>query len=201
MSHGTAQAPLALVTLRAHQPAPARVELLYKPLPGRLVRALLCLLVFWGALPFLIWIPPHYPWVTVSFVTGLFLAHRQWTGRYRVRSFAGICPRCGAALSMGVDHAISLPHTLTCYRCHFEPRLEVRFAEPAEAQRPARPEHQRPECTGVWEVRWLADEPFIVCTDCHAGCPATPLARRVADEENLRAALLARLADEGRTML
>ena len=96
MSHATTQAPLALVTLRAYQPAPARVELLYQPVPGRLARALLWLLLFWGALPFVVWLPPHYPWVAIAFVAGLVRAHREWTGRYRVRSFAGICPRCGA---------------------------------------------------------------------------------------------------------
>src|SRR5690348_17478589 len=128
MSRTVEQAPIALVTLRAHQPAPARVELVYQPASRRALRVLVCLTVFWGALPFLIWLPPHYPWVVASFATGLFLAHRQWVGRYRVHSFAGICPRCGAPLSMGLDHTISLPHTLTCFHCHFEPRLEVHFA-------------------------------------------------------------------------
>jgi hypothetical protein len=197
MSRTAEQAPIALVTLRAHQPAPARVELVYQPATRRALRVLICLAVFWGALPFLIWLPPHYPWVAVSFATGLFLAHRQWVGRYRVRSFAGICPRCGAPLSMGLDHTISLPHTLTCFHCHFEPRLEVHFAEPAAARAPL-PEHRAPECTGLWELRWLADEAFVVCSHCHAGCPATPRARQAADEENDRADLLDRLTREGR---
>lgn len=187
------QAPIALVTLPAYQPAPARAELVYQPVPGRVLRILAYLALFWGALPFLAWVPPHLPWVATSFVVGLFLARRRWKGRYRVHSFAGICPRCGASLSMGIDHLISLPHTLTCYHCHFEPRLEVRFVDPDAV----RPEHRAPECTGLWEVRWLADDAFLVCAVCHAGCPATPPARQAAEEENDRAALLDRLTREG----
>ena len=96
-----------------------------------------------------------------------------------------------------MDHIISLPHTLTCFHCHFEPRLEVRFEEADEV----RPEHQAPECTGRWEVRWLADDAFVVCSECHAGCRATVEARRAADAENERASLLDRLTREGRAGL
>lgn len=194
MSRIAARAPIALVTLRAYQPAPARAELVYQPVPWRLLRIALCLVLFWGAIPFLIWIPPHYPWIAVSFAAGFFLARRQWRGRYRVRAFAGVCPRCGAALSMGVDHLISLPHTLTCFHCHFEPRLEIRFAEPDEVG----PQHRAPECTGMWEVRWLADDAFLVCSECHGGCPATDRARHIANMENEHAALLVQLTREGR---
>ena len=194
------EAPLALVTLRAYRPAPARVELVYRPLPGRLLRAALCLGIFWGVIPLLIWVPPHYPWVVSAFVTGLYLAYGQWTGRYYVRAFAGICPRCGSALSLGVDHTIDLPHTLTCYRCHFEPMLEVRFSR-ISAPAPAALSHYSGECAGRWKLRWLADETFLVCERCFAHAPATPESRRTADAENERATLLERLASEGRSLL
>jgi hypothetical protein len=193
----------AQVTLRAYQPAPARIELSYRALPGRLFRTLLALAVFWGAIPVLIWLPPHYPWVAAAFVTGVYLAHRAWTGRYRVYSFAGICPRCGHPVSLGLDRAISLPHTLTCYHCHFEPCLEVRF-EAAEPEAPrAVPvlEHRSAECTGNWEPRWLADEPFMVCDRCLAGFPATPATRIAAEAENERALMLASLTREGKRMI
>jgi hypothetical protein len=191
--------PLAQVTLRAYKPAPARIELIYQPLPGRLLRTAICLLVFWGAIPFLVWVPPHYPWVVAAFCAGAYLAYRSWTGRYRVSAFAGICPRCGHAISLGVDHEISLPHTLTCYHCHFEPRLEVRF----HASAPPAPvlEHSNPDCTGRWDDRWLADEPFLICDQCLAGAPATPQLRAAADDENARADTLARLEREGRPMI
>ena len=55
------------MTLRAYRPAPATIELSYQPLPWRLFRTALALAVFWGAIPVLIWVPPHYPWVALSF--------------------------------------------------------------------------------------------------------------------------------------
>ena len=198
MSVDEARSPAAWVTLRAYHPAPARVHLAYRPLAGRLFRTLLSLTVFWGAIPLLIWVPPHYPWVVGSFVAGLFLAHRSWTGRFQVDSFAGICPRCGHPVSLGVDHAISLPHTLTCYHCHFEPRLEVSFGT---REAPARLEHHTDDCPGIWEPRWLVDEAFLVCTRCNAGAPATREIRAPLDAENERAALLSRLTREGTRLI
>jgi len=191
----------ALVTLRAHRPAPAQVEISYVPLPGRLGRALLALVCCWGALPLVIWIPPHYPWAAVAFVAGLYLSHRQWTGRYRVSYFAGICPRCGHAVSLGVDRCISLPHTLTCYSCHFEPRLEVAFVGATERAPEAGPQHREAGCIGRWESRWLADEPLLVCSHCRASCAATAPAREAAWEENDCADLLDMLTREGRRLL
>lgn len=201
MSRSTSRAPVARVTLRAHQPAPARVEMVYKPLLGRALRLLLSLGVFWGAIPLLIWIPPHYPWVAASFVTGFYLAYRQWTGRFLIRAFAGICPRCGHPVSLGVDHCISLPHTLTCYHCHFEPSLEVDFAVDEESADCAELQHREPGCVGTWEPRWLADEAYMVCSRCHAGRLATPGARAAAEAENQRAEILLQLTREGKGIL
>jgi hypothetical protein len=198
MMQARPQAPPARVTLRAHYPAPARVELAYRPLPGRVVRTLLSLAVFWGAIPLLLWVPPHYPWVMGAFCAGLYLAHKFWTGRYRVFAFAGVCPRCGGALALGPDRTIDLPHTLTCYRCHFEPLLEVSFEPPASEEAV---EHHHANCVGRWSLRWLADEAYLVCEVCHASSPASPDAQRAADAENERGHLLAWLANEGRPLL
>lgn len=188
----------ALVTLRAHQPAPALLELEYRPLAGRVARSLLALFCCWGALPFLIWVPPHYPWAALAALAGAYLAHRQWTGRYRVAYFAGLCPRCGHAISLGLDRCISLPHTLTCYSCHFEPRLEVRFVEAEPPQ--SGPVHRDARCVGYWETRWLADEALLVCSRCHASCPSTEETRESARQENDCAALLEQLTREGRSI-
>ena len=149
-----------------------------------------------------VWIPPHYPWVLLAVIGGGYLAHRQWRGRYRVSYFAGLCPRCGQAVSLGVDRCISLPHTLTCFSCHFEPRLEVRFVDDhSEPEEGSMPEHRDANCVGCWEVRWLADEPLLVCSRCRASCPSTAEAREAAREENDRAALLEQLTREGRSIL
>ncbi|HEX7239259.1 MAG TPA: hypothetical protein VF263_03255, partial [Longimicrobiaceae bacterium] len=61
MDHGTPPAILAFVTLPGHRPAPARVELVYRPAAWRGARALLLLVFFWGMAPLASAIPPHYP--------------------------------------------------------------------------------------------------------------------------------------------
>lgn len=194
MEHGTAPAPLAILTLPGHRPAPARVELVYRPTGGRMARALACLLFFWGILPLVVWIPPHYPWALGSFAAGAYLAHRAWTGRFRVRAFAGICPRCERELSLPPGTGISLPHTLTCYACHFEPQLRVVLRTPPPA---GAVEHWDADCVGRWTVRWLADEPYLVCDTCRAHHPASSDTCRAAEDENERGRLLARLTAEG----
>lgn len=200
MIRSSSQAPAAQVTLRAYLPAPARIELVPRPLAGRIARTALSILLFWGAVPLLLWVPPHYPWVVGAFIAGLFLAHREWTGRYHVRAFAGLCPRCQHPLSLGVDRTISLPHTLTCYHCHFEPTLEVRFGERTGARR-AREEtallHRGGDCVGHWSLRWLADEPYLVCDRCRAHRPASPAARAAAAAEDDLGQLLRDLTREG----
>lgn len=189
-------APAAHLTLRAHPTAPARVELLRRSWPNRLLRSFLWIAGCWGVIPLLLWVPPHYPWIVGSFCAGLFFGHRSWTGRYRVGSFAGICPRCGNPLSLGIDRVIDLPHTLTCFNCHFEPQLRVDFARgSSEIGRIL--EHQRGDCVGLWSTRWLADAEFVYCEDCRAGAAATPEIRALSRAENERAELLQRLADEG----
>ena len=200
MKRPRTEAPSAHVRLRAYLPAPARVELIYQPAGQRALRSALFLALFWGAIPFLLWLPPHYPWVVSALAAGAFLAHREWMGRYRVSSFAGLCPRCHHPLSLAPDRAISLPHTLTCYHCHFEPELEVRFEEP-DGTAEQEPEHHAPECTGRWALRWLADEPFLVCDRCLGHRPASAAARARADAENQRADLLEQLTREGRSIL
>ena len=192
--------PEALVTLRGHLPAPAYIELAYRPLSGRIARSLLVLIGCWGAIPLIAWVPPHYPWIVLAFASGLYFSRRHFAGRYRVSCFAGLCPRCGQPISLGVDRCIGLPHTLTCYSCHFEPTLEVNFLE--EEEREDRlPDHRHPACVGRWETRWLADERVLVCSGCRAGTLATERAEAQAGEENERADLLDRLTREGRLIL
>jgi hypothetical protein len=199
MDSSRSRAPHAHVILRAHSRAPARVELRHCGLPGRLLRTIGWLAICWGSIPFLLWVPPHYPWVAAAFFGGIYLAHRSWTGRYQVVSFAGICPRCGAALSIGPDRTIDLPHTLTCFTCHFEPQLEILFSDWEATE--DRLEHGRSDCTGTWETRWLADERFLHCQLCHAGAPASPRLKEQAEREDELRHLLVRLSDEGEFLI
>ena len=201
MKRTATQAPPAQTILNAYPPAPARVSLAYRPLPGRLLRTVLALLLCWGPLPWAVFVPPHYLWLALGLCGGAYLAHRSWTGRYVVRSFTGVCPRCGRHLRIDAGTTIDLPHTLTCFGCHFEPRLEVSFRpEPFRTPEGKRVwvRHLDPDCTGFWTLHWFWDDPYLSCEDCGARHYATLEARRVAEEENARGALLERLAEEGR---
>ena len=204
MQHSAPIAPPALLTLRAYSPAPARVELVYRSMAGRLLRTALSLIICWGPIPFLIGIPIFYPWLVTVLIIGAFLAHRSWTGRYRVRSFAGICPRCGSFLSLGSDRIVDLPHTLTCFNCHFEPCLEVvidRVHNDTPVEKANTLMHRIPECIGEWRMGWLADEAFLLCDVCHGGALASEEIRRSASAEREFGELLRELTDEGKPLL
>ncbi len=204
MKRSTIHAPPAQVFLGGHPPAPARVELAYQPVPGRLLRALLALVVCWGAIPYLVWVPPHYPWVIAALIAGVALSYRFWMGKYQIRSFTAGCPRCGRALVLAAGVKINLPHTLTCYGCHFESVLEVRIGQHTLSGgegRSLRVEHRQPECVGVWRVYWVMDQPWTTCERCGARRYASPEVRRVVERENEHTRLLEQLTTEGRFLL
>jgi hypothetical protein len=198
------QAPPARLALVFHAPTIARVEVVYRSAVGRVARALAAWLLCWGSIPLLVWIPPHYPWVVLAFLAGLYLPYRAWTGRYEVLSFSGFCPRCGRMLELRRGSKIDLPHVLTCFGCHFEPVLEAvlapgsRTAPPPE---PVRVEHRTAECTGEWRLDRGPRPAALVCDECCARHCATPAAHRAATDENRRGSLLAELTSEGRFLL
>ena len=194
MIRATARIPLALLTLPGHAPAPARVEIVRVPLAQRVVLTLTSALGFWGFAVLLLVLPPHYTYFLGPLALGAYFPYRFWTGRYRVRAFAGLCPRCGCQLQLAPRTRIDLPVVVTCFACHFEPLLEV--STPTTGVGEVR--HRSPECVGRWERAWLADEPFVVCSTCRAHFPALPEAREAADRENDWSDLMRTLADEGR---
>ena len=187
------QAPFALLSLPGHAPAPARVELVRVPLLRRAGLTVASGVFFWGLAVLLLVLPPHYPYFLGAMAFGVYFPHRFWTGRYRVRAFAGICPHCERSLSLPPGRRIDMPQTVPCYACHWEPLLEVAFEGPP----PLGVRHRSGECVGRWELRWLADARFVVCDTCRAHHPATEEAWRQAEEENDRGTLLARLTYEG----
>lgn len=194
------ESPQVHLVLRAHAPSPARLGVVYQPFFWRAFKTVFSLALFWGVCPWVVWLPPHYPWPVLSFCVGAFLAHRFWTGRYVVLWFAGECPRCGHALRLRPGARISLPHALTCFGCHFEPALEpYRLADEEEIATDARGiRHVLSDCAGSWhqERRW--DQEWVVCDGCGARHHATPALVASARDENDRGRLLGELAAEGR---
>lgn len=203
MSKQAPEAPLARLALVFHAPTIARVEVVYLPAIGRLARAGVALLVCWGLTPVVVWLPPHYPWPAITFVAGVYLCFRYWTGRYVVRSFTGYCPRCGLPLQLASGTRIDLPHTLTCYGCHFDPVLEAAF--PAHARPPIGSglsvEHRYGECVGRWKLEHAGELATVVCDRCRARHCATPDAWEAAEAENRRTELLEELEGQGRFLL
>lgn len=187
---------LALLTLPGHVPAPARIEIVPIPLLQRAALTCISALGFWGLAALLVILPPHYPYFVVPLALGIYFPYHFWTGRYRARAFAGICPRCGLQLQLTAGTRIDLPLVVTCFACHFEPLLEI---SPQSVDVDAVGVlHRSPECVGRWERTWLADELFVVCSACRAHFAASPGVCRAADEENDRSDLMESLADEGR---
>lgn len=194
------EAPPVHLVLRAHPPAPARVGLVRLPGGPRAVKAVLSLAVFWGICPWVVWIPPHYPWPLLSFCLGAWLAHRYATGKYVVRWFAGECPRCREPLRIAPGARLDLPYTLTCFGCHFEPTLET-FDAAAEEEIAADARgvrHVLADCAGSWrdERRW--DREYLTCPACGARHLATEPLRAAARDENERGRLMEELAAQGR---
>lgn len=115
----------ANLTLWAHKPTPAKVDLTYRSPRSRSIRAMVTLGLCWALAPLVFFIPPHIPWALAAFLAGIFLAYRQWAGEYRVHGFQGTCPRCGNELTLKPGATITVPHKLNCFQCHHEPVLQV----------------------------------------------------------------------------
>jgi hypothetical protein len=196
----TVESPQVHLVLRAYPPSPARVGVVYQPLPSRAAKTVLSLAFFWGICPWVAWLPPHYPWPILSFIVGAWLAHRFWAGKYVVQWFAGECPRCGRHLRLRAGTRIGLPHPITCFACHFEPQLEPYEAadEEAIASDARGIRHVLAECAGTWRDERLWDLDWLTCTACGARHHATPALRAAARDENERGQLLDQLAAEGR---
>ena len=196
MKHSTAPLSFGMLTLSGHMPAPARVAIVRISLLQRAALTLITALGFWGLALVLLILPPHFPYFLLPLAFGIYFPYHFWTGRYRVRAFAGICPRCGHHLQLAPSTRIDLPAGVTCFACHFEPQLEVLAQAPGEGADGVW--HWSPECAGRWERMWLADEQLVVCSTCRAYFPATRKVCDAADEENDRSDLMRNLADEGR---
>ena len=119
------QSPAARVTLFGFKSVPAQVELVHRPTPVRLTRALLFLAGCWCAAPVLAILPPHVLWLLAAMGAGIYLGWKEWRGPYEVRRLETRCPSCGNALVVEPGARIALPHRISCFNCHHEPLLEA----------------------------------------------------------------------------
>jgi hypothetical protein len=195
MKHSTSRAPSVQLTLQAHAPRPARVQVFVRPLSQRLQPVVAVLAACAAVAVPVAAVPPAPLWCMLPLGLGLWLAHRSWTGRYIVRAFAGRCPRCGRALRLAAGTRIDLPHTLPCAGCHHAPILEADGAPPP----PAELLHQRPDCPGQWVHDPAVLRTYLVCPRCSARVVATPATQRLADRENELGRILLGLTREGRS--
>lgn len=201
MKRTATQAPPAQTVLKAHPPAPARIELMPRSRVDRLARTLVVLVLCWVPGFWMARVPPHFLGPLLGLGVGAWMAYRMWTGRFLVVRFSGVCPHCRRELSIAPGTSVDFPHALRCPGCRFEPRVEVALWPPAgrgaDGQVPWI-RHLHPDCTGSWTLHWFWEDPYLQCSGCHARFLASPEARRAAEEENRRGDLLERLAEEGR---
>jgi hypothetical protein len=119
----------ARIVLAGHRDTVARVDVSEVPLRRRVVRTLV-LAAFWGTVTAAVFfITVFDPFMTsMPVLVGAVTVWRSWKGEWRVRSFCGGCPRCGAELLVKPKARIGVPHPLVCYSCHHEPQLVLRAA-------------------------------------------------------------------------
>lgn len=192
-------APPVHMILRAYPPAPARVGLVYRPLPLRLARAVGILLLFWTPAPASVLLPPHYPWPVLLLGAGLWYVYRA-TRPYTVRWFVGMCPRCGRDLDIPRGTPLRLPYVVGCCHCHFQSLLET-YDERVEerlAAEDGRLRHECADCAGTWRQDRIWTIDFLVCDGCGARHHATPAVCAAAAAERELGRILTELADEGR---
>jgi hypothetical protein len=192
-------APPVHMILHAYPPAPARVGLVYRPLPLRIARAAAVLLLLWTPAPASFWLPPHYPWPVLLIGAGAWFAYRV-TRPYQVRWFVGMCPRCGRELGLARGTPIDLPCEIACLHCHFQSALEPydEALEECIAADEGHLRHDQGDCAGSWREERIWNLPYLACDRCGARHHATPALRAAARTEDEIGCLLHRLTQEGR---
>lgn len=123
--HATARDLPAQIELFGFAPTTARIEVIARSRGWRVSRTLIALLIAWGAIPIVFWLPPHFPWVLGAFGVGIYLAWKYLTQYQTMLSLQGSCPKCGAALSIDKPASLRTPHKLSCADCHNDLYLEV----------------------------------------------------------------------------
>ncbi|MBB4638196.1 hypothetical protein [Longimicrobium terrae] len=114
----------ALIVLAGHADAPAHLSVVRATGWSR-VRRTAIFATAWisGSITMFI-ITLFDPFMTaLPFLIGAWMTGKSWSGRYRVMSFEGACPRCHHPIQLKPGARIAAPHPLVCYHCHHEPKL------------------------------------------------------------------------------
>ncbi len=122
----SAISPPAQLDLFGFRPTPARVRVIPRSPAWRVGHVGLALL-FWLAIPIVMWIPPHFPWILTAFALGLYFAIRFARERYTLSQLEGTCPNCGAAQTIAKPMRLGMPHRIYCPNCHQQLLLVVRL--------------------------------------------------------------------------
>lgn len=99
-----------------------------RPRSWRLTGAVQRLAIFLVVAPVVTVVPPHAPWLIGALVAGGVLARRRWSERYTLEAVKGVCPKCGAGLSVKRGR-LKMPHPVPCEACHHE--VSLRLSEEA----------------------------------------------------------------------
>jgi hypothetical protein len=130
-SHVDATGPNATLRIWGHARVAARLDVDRYPFWAWVGRITLFTGV-WKVGTLLTLVITFDPFVAMfPFVLGIGLIYHGVKGRYRVRQFRGVCPRCRNELELKPGSKIALPHRLDCFRCHFEPELHLETILPA----------------------------------------------------------------------
>ncbi|MEJ2678463.1 MAG: hypothetical protein P8174_05215 [Gemmatimonadota bacterium] len=122
-SEFAAQTYNARLILPGRPAGTARALLTHRTLQRRAIQALGAWLGFWALAPFVMFVPPHLPWVLMALILGLYFGVRFWRGEYVVRAFAGACPNCGEPLHLKAGSRIHTPAIIDCFGCHRSTRM------------------------------------------------------------------------------
>ena len=115
----------ARVRLADYPPTPAELRILTRSGPARALRAVLLALLVPPAAVIGFLIPPHGETLFLAVAGGIYLVYREATTKYVVKEFSGLCPRCGARLTLKPGTRLTAARSVPCYGCHFHPTIEI----------------------------------------------------------------------------
>jgi hypothetical protein len=103
----------------------AELDLLPRSRGWRALRAAAFLGGGLAAAPIVGLFPPHAPWATAALAIGAFFGLRKWRERFTILALRGLCPKCGAALTVRGGTPLKAILSVPCDGCNHESRLRA----------------------------------------------------------------------------